>query len=330
MKKIISSLLVVLAFSAFVFAMAQVEKVEEVKAEDSYKIGISKLLSHPALDNIEQGIKDYLETTDLNVSVHTENANGDIATSAQIAQVFKNEKVDVAIGIATPTAQALQTVLTDTLQVYSSVTDPVSAGLTDNPLICGVSDMVPVRTHLELLQSFISFKTLGMVYTSTEANGMTLKNTVESVCKELGINFVSVAVNNSSEVRSAALSIVDRVDMMYVATDNTVISAITALANVCTDAGVPLFSADTTSSFDTEVLIAGGFDYYKSGILTGKLVEKVLKGDKPEAIGIQYLDEASLEIYLNLDVAKQLNIDVPQSLIDSAKYLIKDGTKIEN
>ena len=329
MKKIISMLILVLVIIGFAFAMGKVEQAQEIES-DSIKIGISKLLSHPALDSIEKGITDYLSSTDIKYSVHVENANGDISTCASIAQVFKNEKIDIAVGIATPTAQAIQTLMSDTKQVYSSVTDPESAGLLGLDNVCGVSDMVPVRTHLELLKSFIKFDRLGMVYTSSEANGLTLKNTVEGVCKELGIEFVGVAVNNSSEVRMAALSIIDRVDLMYVATDNTVVSAITALSKVCYDNKKPLFSADTTSSFDTEVLIAGGFDYYKSGVLTGQLIERVINGESPKEIGVQYLNADSLELYLNLDIAAKLGLDFPTSLVENAKYVVKNGELLKN
>lgn len=116
---------------------------------------------------------------------------------------------------------------------------------------------------------------------------------------------------------------------MYVATDNTVISAITALSDVCIAAKVPLFSADTTSSFDTDVLLAGGFDYYKSGLLTGQLIEKVIKGTKPTEIGMTLLDEASLELYINLDVADKLGITIPEDMKANAAYLIKDGKNIK-
>ena len=92
---------------------------------------------------------------------------------------------------------------------------------------------------------------MGMVYTSSEANGITLMEAFKAACEEKGVSLVTVAVSNSAEVRVAAQSIIDRVDAMYVATDNTVVSAITALSDVCMSKKVPLFSADTTSSFDT-------------------------------------------------------------------------------
>lgn len=72
-----------------------------------YTVGVSKLLPHPALDAVEQGLQDYLKTTGLEISYDLQNANGDISTASSIAQKFKSDKVDVAVGIATPSAQAL-------------------------------------------------------------------------------------------------------------------------------------------------------------------------------------------------------------------------------
>ncbi|MCR5732436.1 MAG: ABC transporter substrate-binding protein [Sphaerochaetaceae bacterium] len=320
MKKL-SIALVVLLVSALLFAGGAAEKT------NTYKIGVSKLLAHPALDSIEQGIKDYLATTDLNCDIHCENANGDISTCASIARLFKDENVDVAVGIATPTAQAIANALPNTLQVFATVTDPVSAGLTGEGCenICGVSDMVPVEAHLTLLMNITGCKRVGMIYTSGEANGIVLMEAAKTAAEKLGLEFVPVSIANSAEAKMAAQSIVGRIDAMYVATDNTVISAINGVAEVCAKEKVALFSADTTSSFNTEVLIAGGFDYYKSGILTAKLIEKVLKGTKPSEIGTQYLDTDSLEIYLNQDVADKIGVKLPEDLIKSAKYYVKGG-----
>ena len=74
-----------------------------------------------------------------------------------------------------------------------------------------------------------------------------------------------------------------------------------------------------------DVLLAGGFDYYKSGLLTGQLIERVIKGEKPTDIGMTLLDEASLELYINLDVAEKLGIAISDDMIKNAAYVIKDG-----
>ncbi len=324
MKRIIIALFVLLSmFSSFS------EGVREDYAQKKvYKIGISKLLAHPALDAIEEGIKDYLDSTDYAFEYDVQNANGEVTAASQIAQVFKDEGTDLNIGIATPTAQALANVCVDTPLIYSSVTDPTAAGLVGKGMenIAGVSDMVPVAAHLSLIMQIVpELESLGMVYTSGEANGIVLMEAMKTAAEDEGVNLITASVANSSEVRMAAESIIDRVDAVYVATDNTVISAITALSDVCMAHRVPLFSADTTSSYGTDVLLAGGFDYYASGLLTGEIVERYLDGEDLENIGVVYLDQESLEIYLNMDVASTLGLAIPESISDSAAIVVSDG-----
>ncbi len=321
MKKTIIAILVALFCVFSISAQPATDK-----SDNTPVIGISKLLAHPALDAIEEGIKDQLADDGIDAIFDVQNANGEISTAASIAKLFETENVDIAIGIATPTAQALANVFSDIPVIFSSVTDVPAAGLDGIENVCGVSDAVPLATHFALIERLTGAKRIGMVYTSGEANGVSMMAGMKAICEENGVEFVSASVSNSSEVRMAAASIIDRVDAMYVATDNTVISAIASLSDVCDSASVPLFSADTTSAFESNVLIAGGFDYYASGRLTGKIVKRILEGETPEEIGTVYLTD--LEYYINLDVADRLGIEIPADLIENSAYLMRDGVNI--
>jgi putative ABC transport system substrate-binding protein len=95
-------------------------------------VGIAKFVAHPALDAVEQGIIDEISESKPEIELDRQNSNADMATAGQIAQRFKQAKVAVAVGIATPTAQALVNQIKDRPVVYSVVTDPVSAGLVES------------------------------------------------------------------------------------------------------------------------------------------------------------------------------------------------------
>lgn len=324
MKKLIVFITISLIIAAS-FTVLSANATPE-KSDENLQIGISKLISHPALDAIEEGIKDYLNENGVVAAYETQTANGEISTASSIAQLFKTKGKDLVVGIATPTAQALANVFTDIPVVFATVTDPEAAGLMGIENVAGTSDMVPVKEQLNLIERITEAKSIGMVYTSAESNGITLMETMRKACEEKGIELVTASVSNSAEVMMAAQSIIDRVDAMYVSTDNTVISAIASLSEVCSSNNVPLFSSDTTSSFGTEVLVAGGFDYYQSGRLTGEIIKRVLDGEKPEDIGTVYLDK--LEIYINLDVAEKLGISIPDDILTDAVYIIENGSEI--
>jgi len=305
-------------------------KKSESKAT-GYTIGVSKLLPHPALDAVEQGLQDYLKSTALSVSYDLQNANGDISTASSIAQKFKSDKVDVAVGIATPSAQALAQVFgptSSTAVVFSAVTDADEAGLVAAN-IAGVSDMNPVEDQIKLLIDITGAKRIGNIYASGEANGVVLMEMAKAACAKLGVEFVASAISNSSEVKMAAQSIIDRVDAIYVATDNAVISAVASIDDVVAKANKVLFVADPSGMDGLNAMIAWGFDYYNIGIETGKVIERILTGAKAGDIGTVYItDPVKFELWFNLDTASKLGYTVPQSLQDAAAVLIKDGKKI--
>jgi putative tryptophan/tyrosine transport system substrate-binding protein len=325
-SKKFSTVMVFLAVSllcaASVFAAAPPKKIV---------VGISKIVSHPALDAVVKGIQDELTAAKMNVAFDVQNANGDISTAASIANKFQSEKVTLAVGVATPTAQALVNTLKGIPIVFSAVTDPVKAGLVSSlkkgdKNVTGVSDMTPVKQQIELLMKMKKIKRLGHIYTSSEENAVVLAGIVKQVCKELNIEFVETTVTKSAEVKQATESIIRRVDALYISTDNTVVSAMSAVAEVAMKAKVPVMSADPSSSEAYDVLAAWGFDYYKMGRATGKLVVEILKGKKPEQIPTRFMTKASdVDLLINLDVAKKLGLSVPKDIVKTANTVRENG-----
>jgi putative ABC transport system substrate-binding protein len=306
---------------------------QESSETESNVIGISKIVAHPALDDVEQGIIDELTElgfTDLEYDL--QNANGDMSTAASIASKFRNDRVRLAVGIATPTAQALANAISDIPVVFAAVTDPVGAGLIDSTdagqgNITGSSDLTPVEGQFDLMESLVEVETLGHIYAGGESNAVALAELARDAAAARGIEFVESTVVNSSEVRSATQSIIDRVDAIYVSNDNTVVSALSALTEVAAAAGVPVISADTTSAEPGGVLAALGFNYYKFGRATGRLIADILDGADPAEIPTLFLEDPSdLDLLINLDVAEQLGITVPDSVLDEASIVIEDGS----
>lgn len=145
MKRTVLTLLLILAISLTLCAQAAQEDTQ-------LRIGISKLMAHPALDLIEQGIQDYIESEGVKAVFSRQNANGDVSTAASIAQLFKTEKCDLVIGIATPAAQALANAFSDIPVVFATVTDVEAAGLAGLENVCGTSDAVPFEEHFDLIE----------------------------------------------------------------------------------------------------------------------------------------------------------------------------------
>jgi putative ABC transport system substrate-binding protein len=294
-------------------------------------IGVSKIVSHPALDAVVKGMQDELAAARVNVEYDLQNANGDINAAASIATKFQSEKVTLAVGVATPTSQSLVNTLKGIPIVFTAVTDPVKAGLVGSlnkgdKNVTGVSDMTPVKQQIELLLKIKKVKRLGHIYTSSEENAVVLAGIVKQACKELNIEFVETTVSKSSEVKQAVQAIIRRVDALYISTDNTVVSAMSAVSDVAMKAKVPIMSADPSSAENYPVLAAWGFDYYKMGRVTGKLVVDILNGKKPEQIPTQFMTKTSdIDLLINLDVAKKLGLTIPKDILKSANKVVENG-----
>ena len=293
-------------------------------------IGITQIVDHPALNATRQGIVDglraagYLEGQ--NVQYIYLNAQGDFAVAVAIAQEFKARRVDLVISITTPSSQAIVQVFggTATPVVFSAVTDPVRAGLTQYPNVTGASDLIDVRSDLALLKA-LGARRVGMVYNPGETNSAVLTDMALKAAPDYGLTIVTASVTGTADVLAAAQSLVGRVDAIYVTTDNTVATALEAVVQVAQTAKIPFLMADPTS-LERGALICTGFDYYDHGKLTAEIVVRILRGEKPSSI--PFVRQAGTQVLLNLDAAQAMGYVFPKAIVDRATAVLYGGRRL--
>lgn len=324
MKKLISAISAILVLASSTTFAAP-------KKQHKIKIGIAKIVQHQALDDIEKGVIDAIKDAGIDATYDLQNANGDVGTAAQIANQYKAEKVDVAVGIATPVAVALATTLKNIPVVFGTVTDPLGAGLVSTlehgeRNVTGMSDAIPTEQHIKLFKEVAGIKTLGFIYTSSEDNSSSALALVKKGCEEAGIKLVTQSITKSDEVKQAAQAIVNRVDGIYLSTDNTVFSALASLVDVFGKAKKPIFSGDVTAAKEGGIFMASGFNYYKAGRATGEMVVKILNGAKPSELPVRFMtDPSDTDFLIDLDVAKNCNITLDKKYLDTANMIIQNG-----
>jgi putative ABC transport system substrate-binding protein len=288
----------------------------------AYTIGISQIVTHPALDATVQGFEDALvEAGFTNVTYDLQNAEGDMATTASIAQKFAGDDLDLVLGVATPTSQALAKEITDTPILFTAVTDPVGAGLVDDPNapaanVTGVSDMQPVKPILELAQTFRpDAKNVGMVYNAGESNSVFLVKQAEKDAATMGLTIVKAPAGTSAEVQAAAKSLVGRVDAIAVIGDNTAVSALEAIVKVCEENKIPLVAGDP-DSVKRGAVACYGFDYYDLGKQTGAMAAQILGGTPIADIPVQFAE--NLQLSINETAAAAQDVTIPDDLAAEA------------
>ncbi|MAA63353.1 MAG: ABC transporter permease [Alteromonadaceae bacterium] len=293
-------------------------------------VAITQIVEHPALDAVYKGVKDELteegfaEGTD--VTYMHESAQANTATAAQIARKFVGDQPDVIVAIATPSAQTVAAAAREIPVVFSAVTDPVGARLVkslDKPgaNITGITDMLPIDKHLDMMLRIVpDAKRIGTVYNPGEANAVALVEQLDAKLKARGLTLVKAAATKTSEVLAAARSLVGNTDAIYLTTDNTVISAAEAVISVGERAKIPVFAADT-ATVSRGAVAALGFDYYDVGRDTGKVVARILNGEKPGDIAVTGVEELSLHV--NPAAAKRMGVTLSDDVISSAAEVIE-------
>jgi putative ABC transport system substrate-binding protein len=295
---------------------------------DTATIGISQVVTHPALDATREGVIDALADNGYvdgdNLVVDYQNSEGDSSLFASIAQQFVTNNVDIIVSIATPNSQAAVAAAegTDIPVVFTAVTDPVGSGLVssweshEDENVTGVSDMIVVSDDVELIIEIMpEIQKLGTMYNAGESNSVFLVEKLNEACDTLGIEVVEATVSTSADVATAAQSLVGQVDAIWVGTDNTVVSAFEALIGVCEDNSIPLFSADE-DSIERGSIAAYSFDYYDIGYQTGEIVASILDGEDASRIAVETGKVISLSV--NTAAAERMGITIPQDIIDKA------------
>jgi putative ABC transport system substrate-binding protein len=242
------------------------------------------------------------------------------------------EKADLLVAIATPSAQtcvqALSKAPADLKRpfIFTAVTDPVAAGLVKDlqkPAggITGVSDLLPIEEHLRMVLEFDpKIKTLGLLYNAGEANSKATIAGIKALSTKLGFETVEATASKTADVYQAAKSLVGRADAVFIPTDNTIISALESVIKVGVQNKLPIFAADV-DSVKRGAVAAMGFDYYKHGYQTGAMAEKILGGEKPENIPVEF--QKDLQLYINAGYSEKMGLVPPEALLKKATKVYK-------
>ncbi len=289
---------------------------------DSYRVGINQLVQHPALDAATTGFKEAFEEAGVDVTFDEQNANGEQGTALTISQQFASGNLDLVLAVATPAAQATAQNITDIPVLFTAVTDAVSAELVDSDEapggnVTGTSDIAPIEQQLELLQQLVpDAKSIGIVYASGEVNSQVQVDEVTKAAEPLGLSVNTQTVTTVNEIQQAVEALGD-VDVIYVPTDNMVVSGISSLVQVAEQKQIPVIGAES-GTVEGGALATLGIDYTELGRQTGEMALRILQdGEDPATMPVETATEFTYVI--NEDAAERQGVEIPQEILDKAE-----------
>lgn len=302
------------------------KKDPEKNEEKTFKVGVTQIVEHPSLDAAYKGFQKALDEQGLKVEYDVQIAQGDQNNNQTIANNFVGDGVDLIFANSTPSALGALNATKDIPIVFTSVTDPVGAGLVKSMDESGENITGTTDTHPDAIPNTVKFiaenfkgENVGVIYNSGEQNSIAQIDLVKKALKETSFKLTEATISNSSEVKQAAESLVGKADVIYIITDNTVVSALESVIQVANDNDIPLFVGEL-DSVKRGGFAAYGFDYFDIGYEAGEMAAQILKGEKkPSELPVQY--PQNLKLQINQTAAKEMNIEIKDEWKNTAEVI---------
>ncbi|HFU3967675.1 TPA: ABC transporter substrate binding protein [Streptococcus suis] len=313
--KLVKKLATISVASMGLLTLAACSSSSEQASSDVVKVGVLQYMEHESLTAAREGFVAELEANGYKegekLVLDYQNAQGDQSNLQTISEQLIDGN-DIVLAIATPSAQSLATVSTETPIVFTAVTDPLSADLVESiekpgGLLTGTSDQAPIDKQVELLgQAVPDAKTVGILYTTSERNSEVQVEQAKELLEKAGYKVVVKGITSSNEVQDAATSLMKDVDALFIPTDNTVASTMTMIGELSVEHKVPVIGG-STDMVDEGGLLTYGTNYEALGRQTAKMAIKIIEGAKVSETAVEYPETVSLHV--NEEMAKKLGID---------------------
>ncbi len=324
MKKVITLLLAAMMLLSLAACGSSNGGSDAAADGEVYNVGIVQLVQHDALDKATKGFQDALvkELGEDHVSFDFQNASGDSANCATIANGFVADGVDLIMANATPALLAAANATTDIPILGTSVTDYGDAmGIKDfdgvvGGNVSGTSDQPPLEEQAAMVTELCpDAKTVAILYCSAEPNSVFQAKAVRGYLEDAGLTVIEKTFSDSNDVVAVTTSACDEADAIYIPTDNTAASSADAIGKVVLEKKVPVIAGE-------EGLMAAcgiatlSIDYYNLGYATGEMAAKILTGEADiSTMKVEY-DPSPVKKY-NPEICEQLGIDAPEGYVAS-------------
>jgi putative ABC transport system substrate-binding protein len=319
-------LLALALIAAFALAFVACDNGEDNKDDGKYVVGISQLMIHDALDAATQGFKDALvaEFGEENVEFLFQDAAGSPDTCATIASTFVTKDVDLILANATPALQATANATTTIPILGTSITEYGVALDIDNFTgivggnVSGTSDLAPLDQQAQMIIDLVpGVKTVGIIYSSTEANSAYQVKVVREYLQAKDINVNEYPFSDSNDIAAITQNAAASCDALYVPTDNAAASAAQTIYGAMAGNVKPIIAGEEATCKGCGIATLT-ISYYDLGVATGKMAAKILKGEsKIEEMPIEYA--ATFTKKYNKEICDELGIDT--AALEAAGYV---------
>jgi putative tryptophan/tyrosine transport system substrate-binding protein len=282
-------------------------------AEDAIRVGLLE-------SDMERG-RDY--------EIRASSAQGDLTTLPSLIDAAVDAKVAVIVALQDATLQAAVQRAKSVPVVFHLLSDPFAAGAgsSDTNHLAHVTGVYspgfgdPEQSkRVEMIRRVVpKARRIGVLFSPEEALSVTFKDRMTAAAKAAGLQVTAVPVSNVGEVGEATRSLCSQKVQAIELFGNAAHAGFASLIKVAKECKVPVFSPSPFEVVQGAILSFYP-DFQEGGVEAGKMIARILKGEKPAAIPFFRLQTTKLAV--NPRDAGSIGITLPPDLMKEADSVV--------
>lgn len=285
-------------------------------------IAIANYGPHSSLQETIDGIKSeltelgYIENK--NIRYEISDVNFETSLIIQMLRKLKASNPKLLVAISTPIAQAAKNMIKDIPVVYADVTDPVEAGLynpNESTNITGASDKQDLKLMLKFAKELLpEAKKVGILYSTGEANDLSLLNMLKEDAKTFNLEVVSIPVEHTRDVISRMRAFKNNVDFIYTGSSGGIQASLPAIVKTSEAMKIPLFNFNDKEVISHNILASFGVTHTQVGVNAARIIHRIFNGEKPSEIKPIYPSIDDHAGFISAIRAKEIGLAIPKEL----------------
>lgn len=285
-------------------------------------IAIANYGPHSSLQETIDGIKlelsrlGYIENQ--NIRYEISDVNFETSLIIQMLRKLTASKPKLLVAISTPVAQAAKNMIKDIPVVYADVTDPAEAGLYNPEAISnitGASDKQDLKLMLKFAKELLpKAKKVGILYSTGEANDLSLLNMLKEDAKKFNLEVVAIPVEHTRDVISRMKVFKNNVDFIYTGSSGGIQASLPAIVKTAEAMKLPLFNFNDKEVISHNALASFGVTHTQVGVNTARIIHRIFSGEKPAEIEPIYPSIDDHAGFICKIRAKKIGLDIPKEL----------------
>ena len=282
-----------------------------------------------AVDGLRKGLAELGLQEGREVVLHVRDSRGDLKLAEQAAGDLEREKVELIYAVGITATLAVKRATKDVPIVFVHPSDPIASGIIKSATeptknLTGVAAYAAHTTakRLELFKEIIPG--LRKILVFFDANNSFSRDNLkiaEAATQRLGLQLSSYGIKSTDELKTTVASLRSESGAgIFQIADDLFESETEFLFETARQKKLPTMFNEEAWAIDG-ALAAYGPSYLEMGRQAARLVDRIIKGEKPESLPVERASK--FDLTLNYRTATFIGIRFPEELLRKAQKVIR-------